>query len=573
MNFSKKIIGSLSLRILLVCTLLLIVPLLLNTFVIYRQDYILKMRELLTELKIIGYGRSLLLEEMIALRKENLHLISLVIAEKSSEEQALILTKIKQEESLDSLAICCNAAESSGLSLGIDPQNGNKLLFIEQPIDKCLLQMGLSAQSLIDKLSYLEGSTYPFHLSLLDANGSFFVGDTLDLTTTTIQIFTPDKIKSIPFFSGFMHLKQKASHLGLQIPIKEASFSLLVVIPQEAVADLEKSKILSRLSSLFFLTLILGTAGAIWIIKRMAHPLNALCAVMDQVGKGNLNTRFKQDLMGFEINILGNNFNHMIDSLLKHMEEAKNERIARMLLENELNIAKEIQLSMLPKTMPFIEGLDIAALLQPAKEVAGDFYDLIFKKEQNCLLLAVVDAAGKGISACLYSLSVRGMLRSCAATSSHLSEVIQLTNQLFCQDSGDTGAFVTAWIGSINLTTLELEYGSCGHPPALLKRQNGSIEELTTPNIALGVIPFEKVFTSKIQLSSGDLLLLYTDGLIESHNQKMQLLGKHHLIEVVSIADDISAQEMIDYLMNKAALFEKGAPQFDDLTLLVIRIC
>ena len=418
----------------------------------------------------------------------------------------------------------------------------------------------------------MEGTPYPFRLSLVDENNTLFVRDGPAIDPTALQIYSLEDIEKRNFFSRLVSSEKKGGYLGLKIPIKETSFSLLVDVPEQSISEVESHEIFSRITTFFFLTLLIGGGGALWLTRRMSRPLKNLIVVMERVGDGDLTARFEKDAMGFEINVLGNNFNQMIDSLLKHMEEAKNERVARVLLENELKIGQEIQMSIIPREMPKVPGLDLAAGLVPAREVSGDYYDLFFKTEQNRLILSIADASGKGISACLYSLCVRSLIRSFTASHESFSEAIRLTNRLFCLDTGDTGAFVTAWIGSLDLNTKQLDYSCCGHPPALLKRKNGTIEELATPNPAFGVIEYDKVYTSSVTLSSGDLLLLYTDGLIEAHNSQMQLFGKSRLFEIVNAAQDKSAQDMVQYFMEEVSQFEKGSPQYDDLTLLVVRV-
>lgn len=326
----------------------------------------------------------------------------------------------------------------------------------------------------------------------------------------------------------------------------------------------------SHLPKLLFLIFILGGALTLLITRRMAKPLADLSETMDTVAGGDLEARYTKDPMGFEINVLGSHFNHMVDSLLRHRATAEKERIAREVLSNELKIGQEIQKSLFPKSVPDFPGLEIAAGFIPAKEVAGDFYDLF--KVGSKLMIVIADASGKGISACLYSLAVRSILRAEAASSDNLSEIIRRTNNLFCLDTDDSGTFVTAWIGLFDSSTYMLEYSSCGHPFAILKHKNGSIKELATAGTALGVVPFDKVETSLAQLSTHDQLLLYTDGIIDTHDPHKHLFGKKRLLELVSSGKDASAQKMIDRLFAEIESFSSGARQHDDLTLLAFKI-
>lgn len=571
MKLSKKIMGSLALRVLLVCMALLVVPLLINTLLVFRQDYILKMRELYIELNMIGSGRELLLNELFKYSESNLELITSALAGKSPEEQQKLIDKIKIEQGLATL-LYLNCTNWDQPYLGYDPETGLKQIYFQRTFEGKELIMGINAQKFIENLSYLQGALYPFHVALMDEKGTLFVQDYPSLKLENLHLFTQREISDPHFFSYLNSMKKKKEHFGLKIPIYNSTFSLVVAVPIEAVIEVETNEIFSRMASLLFLIIILGGAGAIWLTRRMARPLNQLVEVMEKVGNGDLRARYKNDPMGFEINVLGNDFNRMIDSVTSHMEEAKNERVARVLLENEMKIGHDIQSGILPREMPQIKNLDIAAGWKPAQEVAGDFYDLYYKKEQNQLFFTIADAAGKGISACLYSLLVRSMLRSYAASHENFTDIIRLTNQLFCLDTEDSGAFVTAWVANLDLTTNQLQYCSCGHPPAILRRSDGRIEELTTQNTALGVISYDHVNIATVQLQKGDLLLLYTDGLIEAHNSQMELFGKRALMEIIKTAQNSSAHDLVNTIINKVALFEKKEPQFDDLTLLAIQI-
>jgi len=324
-----------------------------------------------------------------------------------------------------------------------------------------------------------------------------------------------------------------------------------------------------RTKEIFLIIFILFGVAAIWISRRMAKPLKALSHVMARVREGDLTSRFQKDRMGFEINALGSQFNQMLDAFAHHMESAKKERAAKELFESELEIGYQIQKSLLPPQVPLFEGLDIAAGFLSAKEVAGDFYDLY--EQDGKLFIAIADAAGKGVSACLYSLCVRSFLRSFTAASLDLAEIVKKTNQLFCLDTKDSGVFVTAWVGIYDPLTSMLQYSSCGHCPPLLKKEDQTLLELKTSGTALGVIDFHTVETATVPFREGDTLLLYTDGVREAHNSSGKLFGKARLLELFRASKAPRAQSLLDTLMKEVAHFATGAPQHDDLTLLVIR--
>ncbi len=273
--------------------------------------------------------------------------------------------------------------------------------------------------------------------------------------------------------------------------------------------------------------------------------------------------------MGFEINVIGEIFNETVDSLNENMEAVQKVRIERETYEKELLIGEEVQRSILPKKLPNFPGVEMAARFIAAKEVGGDFYDFLVG---DLLMLSIADTSGKGISACLYSLSVRSMLRSYGKIHQELDVILKETNNLFCLDTGDTGVFVTAFVGYFDPKTKVFNYSNCGHFPALQLKKNGELHKLSTKGMALGVVPFDHVATDKAQLETGDLLILFTDGIVEAHNDKMELFGERRLIESLQMKKDWEPQKIVDEIIKEVALFAEGSPQFDDLSLIVIRV-
>ena len=295
---------------------------------------------------------------------------------------------------------------------------------------------------------------------------------------------------------------------------------------------------------------------------------------MAQIGQGDYSTRFEPDPLGFEINELGDNLNRMVSALLQQMESAKEERVKKETLANELTIGRSIQLSILPQEMPQLPSLDIAARALPAKEVGGDFYDIFTKGEtgKREVILSIADAAGKGISACLYSLCLRSMLRSYEALSDDVGLIVQQANNLFAKDTEQTSMFVTAFVAVYDEGSGRLNYFSCGHPPTLLLRKDGSIEKLWTEGMAMGVQDFEPIKQASCTLQRGDLLCLYTDGVTEAHNPKNELFGEKRLEEFLIAHRDKPANQVCDDLLAAIENFAEGAAQHDDITMVVMKV-
>ncbi|HSW87430.1 MAG TPA: SpoIIE family protein phosphatase [Rhabdochlamydiaceae bacterium] len=619
-SFVQKASGSLALRVLTVCSILVIIPLLLNTLYIYVQDYRAKMGDLFLTLYVMGKDKSLLLKEIIQSSVSDMNILE-VTTNLEQQPVGTLGQKLNEiaSDNQYSLIFYLSSAPNGDLictQSSYGQMVGQKNIFLDEAqqtikdgqhqfpavnpitnlqdffsgktvVSSGVLQgvmfMGIPMKKVIDSLAPLNQPAYSYRLSLVSTQGSIFSTTNVDVPLSKSRIFkfSPEREKTIQELEQFkkkIGLREiffhKYQRIGLEIPISGTDFSLVIDVNERAIFEVSKDNALLGLFSLLLLILVLGGAGTMLLTRRIAKPLRALSGEMEKIGSGDLTAHYTPDKMGFEINVLGQNFNAMIDSLIKHIEEAKNERVRSETLAQELKIGHEIQKMIFPKEMPEFPGLDIASGFLSAKEVAGDFYDLFVKKDEKGtkLMMAVADASGKGISACLYALGVRSMLRSFEASFDDISKTIRSTNHLFSLDTGDTGVFVTAWIGVYDPATSLLNYSCCGHPPGILRRKNRTIEELTTPGTALGAIPNPEITSASVRLESGDVLVLYTDGIPEAHDLQMNQFGKSRLIDIVHAGSGQSAQELVDRIFKEIGAFSEGAPQHDDLTLLVIRV-
>ncbi len=364
--------------------------------------------------------------------------------------------------------------------------------------------------------------------------------------------------------------KQKTT-LAVEIPVAGTNFSLYLSIPEGAIQKLHQAWYVYHFLSHLFFVGIIGGLIVYLMTRRIGRPLNQLCKVMEKVGEGATQIRYIPDRMGFEINELGKQFNQTLDQVLEKSKEAEKQRIGRERLEEELKIGRDIQASLLPKDLPHVKELDMAAEFLPAQEVGGDFYDL-FPMEGGKLLIAMADTAGKGISACLYSLGLRSILRTLASRGEEtLSEIVLRANDLFWRDAEPTGMFVTLWIGLYHLPTKTLEYCSQGHPPAYLVRK-GECVKLWTAGIALGAQAFDQIPTKREILEIGDLLVFYTDGVIEAHNRDNQLFGSQRLEAFLKSANHLSSTRLLKDLRKELELFAQDTSQHDDIAVLAMKV-
>ncbi len=238
----------------------------------------------------------------------------------------------------------------------------------------------------------------------------------------------------------------------------------------------------------------------------------------------------------------------------------------------ELAVAADIQKSFLPDRIPSLKGFDIAATTIPAKEVGGDFYDFILQDDD--LQLVIADVAGKGVPAALFMALSRTILRACAAPHKSAMEALRCANNVIVDDSGsgNSGMFVTLFFARLNQKDGSLLYANAGHNPPLLFRAAASrIETMEVTGIALGMMADMEYEQRQIALERGDVLLLYTDGIVEAMDAKEKIFGMDRLKFSLAAAAELSAQEILDTILTDLRRFVNGEVQSDDITAVVIK--
>ena len=247
------------------------------------------------------------------------------------------------------------------------------------------------------------------------------------------------------------------------------------------------------------------------------------------------------------------------------------ESVAKMQMEHELQLAREVQSRMLPSRPPQIPGLDIHAINIPSKQVSGDFYDYIVMP-QGRTGIAIADSVGKSIPAAILTASVRSALKAQAQNIFRIGQVVGRVNRMLCEDSLPS-EFVTLFYGVIDSVTHRMAYCNAGHDPPLLLR-DGQITPLTAGGPLLGVIEAAEFTHESIQLRAGDTLVLYTDGLVDAMTYNNERYGRQRLVESLTkhAATPYSAEDLAQQLLWDVRRFAGFRARTDDLTLMVIRV-
>ncbi len=233
---------------------------------------------------------------------------------------------------------------------------------------------------------------------------------------------------------------------------------------------------------------------------------------------------------------------------------------------SELLVAQRIQQSMLPKQFPpFPErnDIDIYGSLVPAREVGGDLFDFFLRDEK--LFFCIGDVSGKGVPSAIIMARAQSLFRSIAMKGSNPSHIMRILNNLLCQNN-ESNMFITFFIGVLDLPTGRLRYCNAGHDCPVLVGQ-GSID--AKPHLPLGVFDNVRYDMQELQLKSGTMLFLYTDGLTEAQNAAHKQFGLQRVLE--SLKETDSCEALITYMTNNVHRFVENAVQSDDLTMLAIR--
>jgi serine phosphatase RsbU (regulator of sigma subunit) len=306
----------------------------------------------------------------------------------------------------------------------------------------------------------------------------------------------------------------------------------------------------------------MGIALAYNFSNYLSRPISGIVEDADRIAHGDLDHPIRT-MPNAEFEGLKNSITIMITRIREYSEELERERA-------ELQIAADIQRTFLPRTIPGVPGFSLAARSIPAREVGGDFYDFI-QLDGRRLGLVIADVAGKGIPAALFMALSRSIVRAMALTDHSIETSIEESNELISADAV-SGMFVTLFYGVLDHETHLLSYVNAGHnPPLHYRAAEAEITPLLPTGMVLGVEPDEQYSVGSIRLNCGDLLVLYTDGVTEAINSVNKQFGEDRLIDIIHTNAGCTPEELLTIILDELTLFCEKMPQFDDITLVVLK--
>ncbi|NCB32569.1 MAG: HAMP domain-containing protein [Erysipelotrichia bacterium] len=311
-----------------------------------------------------------------------------------------------------------------------------------------------------------------------------------------------------------------------------------------------------------------------YIKRKIAKPITALAKATGNI-KNSMN-----DLQSCKVNIhtgdeietLAQSFNYMTEELESYIAHLSQVTAEKEHIRAELNVATQIQASMLPCIFPpFPERseFDIYAVMYPAKEVGGDFFDF-FMVDKRHIAVVAADVSGKGVPAALFMVIGKTLIKDHSQNTLDLGTVFSEVNDLLCQSNSE-GMFITAFEGVLDLITGEFRFVNAGHELPYISRHGAPYEaQKIQPGFVLAGMPHIKYKAGRFTMEPGDKLFQYTDGVTEATDSQNQLYGMNRLAKVLNNNISASPELLLLAVKEDIDVFVGEAPQFDDITMLCL---
>ena len=353
-------------------------------------------------------------------------------------------------------------------------------------------------------------------------------------------------------------------------PLGKTGCSMAIVCPESDIFG-GFDRLRHTVMGIVFVGLLLMLYFFIKIITRELSPLHRLAKEAETIASGQFDTKLPDFQRNDEIGMLSHSFGNMQQSLVRYIEELKETTAQKASIESELNVASNIQMSMLPSVFPDREGLDMYASMTPAKEVGGDLYGYLLKDEK--LYFCVGDVSGKGVPASLFMAQVTRLFRTLANQMIQPADICTQMNEALSGEENQTCMFVTLFIGLVDLKTGHLSFCNAGHNPPVIGggEHHGEFLQML-PNFPIGVMPGLEFQGEEIDSIKGRPLFIYTDGLNEAENREHGQFGDDHLIDILRNTHFDTARQVVETLAAKVEEHRDGAEPNDDLTMMCLRI-
>lgn len=369
------------------------------------------------------------------------------------------------------------------------------------------------------------------------------------------------------------------------ITIKDSSGKSVAVLAVDIsineIRDTLVKYVFIVLVGMIFLIAVFLTALYSWLKKRIIVPISkvktaAQAFVISSHGQTDpekIQFEDPQIVSEDEMQALSEAFVTMAADLKEYMRDLLAETKEKERISTELSLATEIQANMLPCIFPaFPERteFDIYAMMHPAKEVGGDFYDF-FLIDEDHLALVIADVSGKGVPAALFMVIAKTLIKNQALTGESPAQILRSVNEQLCEGN-EAELFVTVWLGIIQISTGKGIAANAGHEHPVIRRKDGKFElVIYRHSPAVAVMEGMNFREHEFELYPGDTLFVYTDGVPEATDSQNKLFGNERMLNALNKNPDAKPEELLKNVKEEVDLFTKEVPQFDDVTMLGIK--
>jgi sigma-B regulation protein RsbU (phosphoserine phosphatase) len=357
-------------------------------------------------------------------------------------------------------------------------------------------------------------------------------------------------------------------------PIRSSGWSLAILFPRNELAvEIKRLTWIVAILGIFGLSLL--SLGLTIVARSITKPLTTMAMATQEIARGNLDVDLPLPRSGDEAGLLLSAFRSMRDSLKDYIQRLTEATASKERIESELKIAHDIQMSMLPETFPPFpdrEEFDIYAIINPAREVGGDFYDF-FLMDHDHLWFAIGDVSGKGVPAALFMAVTKTLIKANSSKGITSGEILTRVNRELSQGN-EACMFVTIFCGVLNTTTGEIFYTNGGHNFPFILRDGSMPTWLEGGRgLVVGGVENATYKTGQDILRSGDSIFLYTDGVTEAMNEKKEFFSDNRLRTTLSLFRGHPPKELISGVAEEIARFSQNMPQADDIAMMMIRFC
>ena len=336
---------------------------------------------------------------------------------------------------------------------------------------------------------------------------------------------------------------------------------LMIMRPLQYVYESRDTQMYENTLSDILLFTVLYVLIALLLDALVIKSLQRVNVSLDRITNGHLDEKVWVRNTA-EFSELSDDINKTVTALRGYIDQAEKR------MQEELKLAKSIQDAALPKNFDLpADNIELYALMTPAKQVGGDFYDF-FYCAQDKLCLVIADVSGKGVPAALFMMRAKTAIKNYARHGNSPAKVMEHVNHTLCEGN-DAEMFVTVWLGILDLKTGKMACANAGHEYPILMRDGGEYELLKDKHgLALAAMDGVPMKEYEIDLDPGDRLFVYTDGVPEAINEKVEAYGTERLLEKLNTVRNVPQQQALESVLRDIRNFAGGAEQFDDITML-----